>query len=319
MLHEGRGGAVDAHTHVHTCNCSSYQREKMSSGDPGEKERKKSQQEASGCEVPFVPASNLSRFKQLSTRRQKPSLASAAAQVVATNRAISSPNLQQPGSVPPPPAPLPPLPQQISPARQHPPLSAMASAPAAEDTGVSTQQPLPPPPFNTQEYYAEYPPDVFTNGQQQQQLQPPPPPQQPQRKITMAAPPTAGVGYGGDGSSGVVGENNNKGVVSSAPNGIGGGSTVHPAPSAGIVTQEMTGSIGGGGSGGGGFKSLIDKSHLTVVDETKDHPGRRKNSGFFQPIKHLSGRKRCSILGECCCSVNPKIWSYQVGHRPMYV
>ena len=26
------------------------------------------------------------------------------------------------------------------------------------------------------------------------------------------------------------------------------------------------------------------------MDETQDHPGRRKHSGFFQPIKHLSGR-----------------------------
>ncbi len=36
-----------------------------------ERERKRSQQEATGCENPFVPVttSNFSRFKQLSTRR----------------------------------------------------------------------------------------------------------------------------------------------------------------------------------------------------------------------------------------------------------
>lgn len=28
-----------------------------------------------------------------------------------------------------------------------------------------------------------------------------------------------------------------------------------------------------------------------MVEEGKDHPGRRKNSGFFQPIKHLSGKE----------------------------
>ena len=30
-----------------------------------------------------------------------------------------------------------------------------------------------------------------------------------------------------------------------------------------------------------------------MVEEMKepDHPGRRKSSGFFQPIKHLSGKK----------------------------
>jgi len=26
-----------------------------------------------------------------------------------------------------------------------------------------------------------------------------------------------------------------------------------------------------------------------VVDELEDHPGRRKSSGFLQPMKHLSG------------------------------
>ncbi len=34
----------------------------------------------------------------------------------------------------------------------------------------------------------------------------------------------------------------------------------------------------------------MDPSQWTVRDETQDHPGRRKNSGFFQPIKHLSGQ-----------------------------
>ena len=38
-----------------------------------------------------------------------------------------------------------------------------------------------------------------------------------------------------------------------------------------------------------------------MVEEGKDHPGRRKNSGFFQPIKHLSGKKRIPlrILIDC--------------------
>ena len=35
---------------------------------------------------------------------------------------------------------------------------------------------------------------------------------------------------------------------------------------------------------------FVDPSQWTVRDETQDHPGRRKNSGFFQPIKHLSGQ-----------------------------
>jgi hypothetical protein len=35
----------------------------------------------------------------------------------------------------------------------------------------------------------------------------------------------------------------------------------------------------------------MDPAQWTVVDQTRDHPGRRKNSGFLQPIKHLSGKK----------------------------
>ncbi len=29
---------------------------------------------------------------------------------------------------------------------------------------------------------------------------------------------------------------------------------------------------------------------FTVMDDSEDHPGMRKNSGFLQPMKHLSGR-----------------------------
>ena len=35
---------------------------------------------------------------------------------------------------------------------------------------------------------------------------------------------------------------------------------------------------------------FLDPGQWTVVDETKDHPGMRRDSGFFQPIKHLSGK-----------------------------
>jgi hypothetical protein len=35
---------------------------------------------------------------------------------------------------------------------------------------------------------------------------------------------------------------------------------------------------------------FISPPHWAVMDELEDHPGRRKSSGFLQPIKHLSGR-----------------------------
>ena len=40
-----------------------------------------------------------------------------------------------------------------------------------------------------------------------------------------------------------------------------------------------------------GQGQYLDPAQWTVVDGVKDHPGMRRNSGFFQPIRHLSGRK----------------------------
>ena len=51
-----------------------------------------------------------------------------------------------------------------------------------------------------------------------------------------------------------------------------------------------------GSPGKSGQASTYHQSHgpypgqYTVVDEAEDHPGRRKSSGFLQPMKHLSGR-----------------------------
>ena len=39
-----------------------------------------------------------------------------------------------------------------------------------------------------------------------------------------------------------------------------------------------------------------------MVEEGKDHPGRRKNSGFFQPIKHLSGKIFEIFKNEISCN-----------------
>ena len=48
---------------------------------------------------------------------------------------------------------------------------------------------------------------------------------------------------------------------------------------------------------------FLDPSQWTIVDETRDHPGRRKNSGFFQPIKHLSGELRQNKTDLICAKV----------------
>ena len=34
---------------------------------------------------------------------------------------------------------------------------------------------------------------------------------------------------------------------------------------------------------------FVDLTQWTGVGEAEDHPGKRKASGFFQPIRHLSG------------------------------
>lgn len=44
-----------------------------------------------------------------------------------------------------------------------------------------------------------------------------------------------------------------------------------------------------------GFMPHLDPSEWTVVGEAEDHPGRRKASGFLQPIKHLSGKKNEAV------------------------
>ena len=47
-----------------------------------------------------------------------------------------------------------------------------------------------------------------------------------------------------------------------------------------------------GGNSYGGRQLLSPKQGRpwTLIDETRDHPGMRRDSGFFQPIKHLSGK-----------------------------
>ena len=53
----------------------------------------------------------------------------------------------------------------------------------------------------------------------------------------------------------------------------------------------------------------------TVVDEVEDHPGRRKSSGFLQPMKHLSGRTSLyflNILDQSYLSVQHGVWNIRV-------
>ena len=93
-------------------------------------------------------------------------------------------------------------------------------------------------------------------------------------------------GYPGTCSNG----NNNK-----AAN-IGAEGTKLPAPGKIPTVSAVTNGNGSGTpyavqSGAASHRgSYLDPAQWTVVDEMRDHPGMRKNSGFFQPIKHLSGK-----------------------------
>lgn len=197
-----------------------------------ERDRKKSQQEASGCQVPFVPVttSNLSRFKQLSTRRSSP-----------RNRTISSPNLQQPvvgsamsaGVFFPVSMPVTSATPGVVP---HEPLIPTCSAPP---TAPPVLPVLPASPV-------EHPNGTIDERKPLETL--------PGIGFTLQQPPSMAVAPSFSGPS------------TSLPGGTNEGSKTNligpPTPS----------------------------GHWTVMDETQDHPGRRKRSGFFQPIKHLSGK-----------------------------
>ena len=58
-----------------------------------------------------------------------------------------------------------------------------------------------------------------------------------------------------------------------------------------------------------------------MVEEMKepDHPGRRKSSGFFQPIKHLSGKKNLTKEGQCyvCISIS-QVFSISTSHSHIF-
>lgn len=181
------------------------------------KERKKSQQETSGCENPFVPVttSQFSRFKQLSTRRGETRSS--------RGRSSSGPH------VPPPPT-----------------LGAGPGGASGGDVGASGPggpTPGSPPPFD------------FTNGVTLVAANMDP-------QLVMATrPPFSSVA-----TPTVTGTT----MLPSAP-------PPQVKPVGSVLAQAPEG-------------TFMDPGEWTVFDETQDHPGRRKNSGFFQPIKHLSGK-----------------------------
>jgi hypothetical protein len=177
------------------------------------KDRKRSQQEMTGCEVPFVPvttgASSFSRFKQLSTRRTTSSSTATTAttsSATAATRTTSSPNL---------------APAQHGRASAGP----MASAPPF------MQVPLPPGKT------FDFPTIEHKNGLGAAETLPTP----------SRRPSAVGLGFG-----------------------------LNDSPTRSAVLQAAS--------------APYLSPHWTMVEDgTKDHPGRRKSSGFFQPIKHLSG------------------------------
>ena len=56
------------------------------------------------------------------------------------------------------------------------------------------------------------------------------------------------------------------------------------------MTSSLNPPQSGNGQGSHALSKYALTPHWTIVDEAEDHPCRRKSSGFFQPIKHLSGK-----------------------------
>jgi hypothetical protein len=83
--------------------------------------------------------------------------------------------------------------------------------------------------------------------------------------------------------------NNNNTTVVSSSSSVGLGFTVNPGVQP-KPTEHKTPMMGYTLVPPDGHN--LDPSEWTIVDKTEDHPGRRKASGFLQPIKHLSGKRR---------------------------
>lgn len=58
---------------------------------------------------------------------------------------------------------------------------------------------------------------------------------------------------------------------------------------AGVITPVKSVQVLGHGSH---HQQQQFPGQFTVMDEAEDHPGMRKNSGFLQPMKHLSGKAK---------------------------
>lgn len=259
----------------------------MSSHDLADKERKRSQQEASGCENPFVPvtsgSSNFSRFKQLSTRRSAGTRTSSSPNL---RRAVSGPKHRHVSAQP----------QKVAPTTPavsaHTPLAPMASAPPI----VIPSPSYPEPPRSL--------PLEFPDEDEPFELGPPP--------VVSAAviPPMFSNGAQlRTKSSGTILETvqslKTTKTDHSSLTGLGFSlnpptlvhSTSSPAPMSSTgVTKPVPSS--------GLHQPYLSPSQWTVLDETQDHPGRRKHSGFFQPIKHLSGKSLLSLFLSLISGIN---------------
>ncbi|XP_059094330.1 uncharacterized protein LOC131889269 isoform X3 [Tigriopus californicus] len=254
----------------------------MSSQDLADKDRKRSQQEASGCENPFVPvtsgSSNFSRFKQLSTRRS------------AGTRTSSSPNLRRSVSGPKH-RHVSAQPQKVAPTSPavsaHTPLAPMASAPPI----VVPSPSYPEPPKSL--------PLEFTDEDEPFELAQPP-------AISAAIiPPMFSNGAQNRAkSSGTILETvhslkttkPDQGSLTGIGFSLNPPTLVHSASSPAPVSSTA---INKPMQSTGLHQPYLSPTQWTILDETQDHPGRRKHSGFFQPIKHLSADPE----GPGCCAL----------------
>ena len=169
------------------------------------------------------------------------------------------------------------------------PASSTAAAAAPAELKLSPVLDIPPA-MMPQEL-SKLPPQFVQHHNQQQQQQ-----QQQQHTPLRKAAAVTSTANGSSSTNGVTGHKTTLTglgfTIDNSANNNNNNKVLVPTEGGKVLMQQQQTA---GGYPPPSHGSYLDPSQWTVVDETQDHPGRRKDSGFLQPIKHLSGKTNFNL------------------------